>query len=302
MNSNNEYSYYVPNGKDKDILDQYDSNVGTSPYSAPLDSSAMPNGFLGHVLDQNMYIKQEDDNNTLTQAARDTRSNGVQLLIKEDMFQETGMGGLGAVFPFEPISPQWPANMPWDLSDQSPQTRLLPQEPQSSQTSQITQNKPLSRTLWRLPTQLQNFHEHRDSHGSHPGSSGSESRHASTSEVNTDRVPGRSAHNIIEQRYRNKINYRFDELLACVPALRAAYRRRSTLDGVKADEDEDEPGGSDEDLEGLAPARKLNKGTILEKLVEYIEFLKLKNARIMKEREKLLEQARMMGLQVDDDE
>lgn len=105
---------------------------------------------------------------------------------------------------------------------------------------------------------------------------------------------GRSAHNIIEQRYRNKINDRFEELLACVPALRAASRRS----GLKNDEDETE------DLEGLSPARKLNKGTILEKLVEYIEFLKLKNARIMRERERLLQQARLMGLSIDsgDDE
>lgn len=309
MNSNNEYSYYVPSGKERDILDQYAANVDTSPYSAPLDSSGLPNGFLGQVLDnpdQDMYIKQEDDT-TLNPAARDSKPNVMPM--KEDMFQESGMGGLGAVFPFEPISPQWPANIPWDVSGQSPHTRQLPQDLQAAQAGQANQaNQHISsgKPQWRLPAQPQSIHDQRDSHGprhdsrhnSHPGSSGSESRHASASDP--DRVPGRSAHNIIEQRYRNKINDRFEELLACVPALRAAYRRRSTIDG--AEDDDEGVGGSDEDLEGLSPARKLNKGTILEKLVEYIEFLKQKNARIMKEREKLLEQARMMGLQVDDDE
>lgn len=53
------------------------------------------------------------------------------------------------------------------------------------------------------------------------------------------------------------------------------------------------------DLEGLEPARKLNKGTILAKSIEYIKFLELKNDRMTHEHQQLLIKARMLGLVVD---
>lgn len=60
------------------------------------------------------------------------------------------------------------------------------------------------------------------------------------------------------------------------------------------------PFDHDEDLEGLEPARKLNKGTILAKSIEYIKFLERKNERIKMEHRELVERARMMGIQLDE--
>ncbi|ODV81655.1 uncharacterized protein CANTADRAFT_87625 [Suhomyces tanzawaensis NRRL Y-17324] len=119
----------------------------------------------------------------------------------------------------------------------------------------------------------------------------------------------RSAHNIIEQRYRNKINAKFDTLLNTVPSLRVVVRTKKKL---KTDNDFESSGddldcaGSDDDdpnhpvdLEGLKPARKLNKGTILTKSIEYIKFLELKNQRMKLENEELIMKVRMLGLHPD---
>lgn len=120
----------------------------------------------------------------------------------------------------------------------------------------------------------------------------------------------KSAHNLIEQRYRNKINDRFTALQMLVPTLRviskkALKHRSGSVGSREEDEDEDDELCSpllehSEDLEGLEPARKLNKGTILAKSIEYIKFLERKNDRIKMEHRELIERARMMGLQVDD--
>lgn len=116
----------------------------------------------------------------------------------------------------------------------------------------------------------------------------------------------RSAHNIIEQRYRNRMNDKFTALQNCVPTLRVAARRgtktRNDFDG-----DMEQYAGSDsetrgnEDLEGLTPATKLNKATILTKSVEYIKFLEKKNNRMRSEHQQLVERARMLGISLSDD-
>lgn len=118
----------------------------------------------------------------------------------------------------------------------------------------------------------------------------------------------RSAHNIIEQRYRNRMNDKFTALQNCVPTLRAAVKRGSkTRADFDADMDKDLYGASDgekddgEDLEGLAPATKLNKATILTKSVEYIKFLEKKNNRMRSEHRQLIERAQMLGISLSDD-
>ncbi|GBL49640.1 hypothetical protein ACI3LY_004082 [Candidozyma auris] len=123
-------------------------------------------------------------------------------------------------------------------------------------------------------------------------------------------VRAKSAHNLIEQRYRNKINDRFTALQMSVPTLRViakkAHKHRSGSVGSREEDEEDEedmsspPFDHDEDLEGLEPARKLNKGTILAKSIEYIKFLERKNERIKMEHRELVERARMMGIQLDE--
>lgn len=64
--------------------------------------------------------------------------------------------------------------------------------------------------------------------------------------------PKKSAHNLIEKRYRNNLNdkIQLQQLKDAVPALR--------------------PNSDSEELDGLSPAHKLNKATILAKAVEYI--------------------------------
>lgn len=135
--------------------------------------------------------------------------------------------------------------------------------------------------------------------------------------------PGRprvkSAHNVIEQRYRNKINDKFNALQNSVPTLRILAQRKEREKLQIKQQHLHESGGdeydsmSDEevdlglvqdeiiDLEGLEPARKLNKGTILAKSIEYIKFLELKNDRMKQENEKLIMKARMLGLNIDNE-
>lgn len=73
----------------------------------------------------------------------------------------------------------------------------------------------------------------------------------------------KTSHNVIEKRYRNNLNDKIVELRNSVPSLRAMGRTN---------------GGDDsEDLEGLTPAHKLNKATVMAKATEYIKHLEKRN-------------------------
>lgn len=143
----------------------------------------------------------------------------------------------------------------------------------------------------------------------------------------TSRPKIRSSHNVIEQRYRNKINDKFTALQESVPTLRVVSRRKSTkledlddmlddhvsdtlpnrvhihgsnTDGGERVQESDLSGADSDDLEGLEPARKLNKGTILTKSVEYIKFLEIKNSRMRAQQQELIEKARLLGIPLTD--
>lgn len=73
----------------------------------------------------------------------------------------------------------------------------------------------------------------------------------------------KTSHNVIEKRYRNNLNDKIVELRNSVPALRAMGRANK--------------GADSEDLEGLAPAHKLNKATVMGKATEYIKHLEKRN-------------------------
>lgn len=77
----------------------------------------------------------------------------------------------------------------------------------------------------------------------------------------------KTSHNVIEKRYRNNLNDKIIELRQSVPALRAMGR----------------DGDDGEDLEGLAPAHKLNKATIMAKATEYIKHLEKRNHKLEEE-------------------
>lgn len=70
------------------------------------------------------------------------------------------------------------------------------------------------------------------------------------------------SHNMIEKKYRTNINTKIFELRDAVPTLRVASGRNGMLLS---------------ELEGLAPASKLNKASVLTKATEYIKHLEKKN-------------------------
>lgn len=82
----------------------------------------------------------------------------------------------------------------------------------------------------------------------------------------------KSSHNMIEKRYRTNINDKIKALRDSVPALRVLVD--------SGDDDFD-------DLEGLQPAKKLNKATILSKATEYIKHLESKNEVLKKQNDEL---------------
>jgi Domain of unknown function (DUF2014)/Helix-loop-helix DNA-binding domain len=83
----------------------------------------------------------------------------------------------------------------------------------------------------------------------------------------------KTAHNMIEKRYRTNLNDKIAALRDSVPSLRVMAR------SGPGGEEEDEP----EDLEGLTPAHKLNKATVLSKATEYIRHLEKRNKRLQDE-------------------
>lgn len=73
----------------------------------------------------------------------------------------------------------------------------------------------------------------------------------------------KTSHNVIEKRYRNNLNDKIVELRNSVPSLRA----KGAAKGAKGTED----------LDGLTPAHKLNKATVMAKATEYIKHLETRN-------------------------
>ncbi|KAI5962756.1 CPH2 [Candida theae] len=94
-----------------------------------------------------------------------------------------------------------------------------------------------------------------------------QTRKGSTSKVTKPKNPknlkDKNSHNMIEKKYRTNINSKILILRDAVPALRIA----AGADDVSV-----------ADLEGITPASKLNKASILTKATEYIRHLEQKNA------------------------
>lgn len=80
--------------------------------------------------------------------------------------------------------------------------------------------------------------------------------------VNKPAKKTKVSHNMIEKKYRTNINSKIMELRDAVPTLRIAVGK----DNVRVT-----------DLDGLAPASKLNKASVLTKATEYIKHLERKN-------------------------
>jgi hypothetical protein len=83
----------------------------------------------------------------------------------------------------------------------------------------------------------------------------------------------KTAHNMIEKRYRTNLNDKIAALRDSVPSLRIMSK---SARGEDTTEDREE-------LHGLTPAHKLNKATVLSKATEYIRHLEKRNNRLMEE-------------------
>lgn len=88
----------------------------------------------------------------------------------------------------------------------------------------------------------------------------------------------KTSHNVIEKKYRTNINDKIFQLREIVPTLRVAYKKYSGIPVVAQDA---------ADLDGLEPARKLNKASILLKTIEYIQHLEVKCSRYKSENQRL---------------
>ncbi|KAE9365594.1 hypothetical protein N431DRAFT_496646 [Stipitochalara longipes BDJ] len=81
----------------------------------------------------------------------------------------------------------------------------------------------------------------------------------------------KTAHNMIEKRYRTNLNDKIAALRDSVPSLRVMSKKSSRGEEIH------------EDLQGLTPAHKLNKATVLSKATEYIAHLEKRNKYLAKE-------------------
>lgn len=165
-------------------------------------------------------------------------------------------------------------------SRSSPRSSCSPPPPQRRHTSS---------------SNTSHHHHHKDEH-----------HHNSGSCTKPALGPKKTAHNMIEKRYRTNLNDKIAALRDSVPALRVMVHRlehnTGGVDGLDQDGDQSlnimdeikaEAGGLeagmgiDEDLGGLTPAHKLNKATILSKATEYIAHLERKNRSLAKENSQL---------------
>ncbi|KAL2119706.1 hypothetical protein VTJ04DRAFT_6667 [Mycothermus thermophilus] len=88
----------------------------------------------------------------------------------------------------------------------------------------------------------------------------------------------KTAHNMIEKRYRNNLNEKIAALRDSVPSLRIMCK---SARGEDTTEDREE-------LHGLTPAHKLNKATVLSKATEYIRHLEKRNNRLLEENRNMM--------------
>lgn len=111
------------------------------------------------------------------------------------------------------------------------------------------------------------------------------------------RVPRRTAHNMIERRYRNNLNDKIVALRDAVPTLRQmAQQQRRAASGHVEFEDDVVAAAGDTGFSAGNGAGRLNKATILSKAVEYILELENRNRNLETENNAL--RGRMEGLEV----
>lgn len=184
-------------------------------------------------------------------------------------------------------TPQLNLNMPGQAQSQAPTNTGLPTP--SEQPAPQERRYPARNNLKRKSSDC-------SSTPSSPRSSTSppppQRRHTSASSKDDSSSskhplgPKKTAHNMIEKRYRTNLNDKIAALRDSVPALRVMVHRLEHADeGVDVMEEIKAEAGveGDDDLTGLTPAHKLNKATILSKATEYIAHLERRNGALAKE-------------------
>ena len=128
------------------------------------------------------------------------------------------------------------------------------------------------------PELLVKIEENEDTGGRIKGSSTSKN-----AKVTKPQKKDKSSHNMIEKKYRTNINSKIVALRDAVPSLRIVAGNKNV---------------SIADLEGLTPASKLNKASVLMKATEYIKHLEHKN-NILKQQntqlQKLIQEANVQS-------
>ncbi|KAK5656574.1 hypothetical protein OQA88_4553 [Cercophora sp. LCS_1] len=131
-----------------------------------------------------------------------------------------------------------------------------------------------------------------DDEGTHKRTSPSPPPAARSADKAAHQMPKKTAHNMIEKRYRTNLNDKITQLRDAVPALRVVAQRCDN--GIGGEDAEDYV---EEEYAGLPPiVPKLNKATILSKATEYISQLERRNRSLETENSAL--RGRMEGLEM----
>ncbi|OCL01194.1 uncharacterized protein K441DRAFT_532123 [Cenococcum geophilum 1.58] len=155
------------------------------------------------------------------------------------------------------------------LGYERPQLRAITMPPHSTPS---LQHSPSSATDMHTSSSSQSSPEPAHSRNNKKRKSASEEDLTDQKAIKQPPVK-KTAHNMIEKRYRTNLNDRIAALRDSVPSLRVTSRGNGNGD------EEDDP----EDLEGLTPAHKLNKATVLSKATEYIRHLERRNKHLCDE-------------------
>ncbi|KAK0725787.1 hypothetical protein B0H67DRAFT_140648 [Lasiosphaeris hirsuta] len=200
-----------------------------------------------------------------------------------------------AVNPMDLTVPLVPAVLPFQsqgVNYQSPQaTATLPAQQYSKASSTVpvdveSAKRYPSRNLKRKSSSSASEEEESSPKRSSQSPPPTASRHSEKEA----QAPKKTAHNMIEKRYRTNLNDKIAQLRDAVPALRVVVQR---LEHATYDDADD--GFMDQDL-GVAPVPKLNKATVLSKATEYIIQLERRNRSLETENSAL--RGRMEGLEI----